>query len=72
MVEHVDEILEWFWKDNIKAKVMQPDGNYAPRQIAEGETPFDAQAEFLADAQLRRKRHTMEVPEAALKKLAKD
>ena len=72
MLQHVEEILEWFWKDNVKAKVMQPDGNYIPRQIAEGETPFDAQAEFLADAQLRRKRHTMEVPEAALKKLAKD
>ena len=72
MLEHVEEILEWFWKDNVKAKVMQPDGNYIPRQIAEGETPFDAQAEFLADAQLRRKRHTMEVPESALKKIAKD
>jgi len=72
MLQHVEEILEWFWKDNVKSKVMQPDGNYIPRQIAEGEPPFDAQAEFLADAQLRRKRHTMEVPEAALKKLAKD
>ena len=72
MLEHVEEILEWFWKDNIKAKVMQPDGSYAPRKIAEGEAPFDAQAEFLADAQLRRKRHTMAVPEAALGKLPKD
>ena len=72
MLEHVEEILEWFWKDNIKAKVMQPDGSYAPRKIAEGEAPFDAQAEFLADAQLRRKRHTMAVPEAALGKMPKD
>jgi len=72
MLQHVEEILEWFWKDNVKSQVMQPDGNYIPRQIAEGEAPFDAQAEFLADAQLRRKRHTMEVPEAALKKLSKD
>ncbi|MCK9589537.1 MAG: hypothetical protein M0Q93_09275, partial [Terrimicrobiaceae bacterium] len=72
MVEHVEEILEWFWKDNIKAKVMQPDGSYAPRQIPEGEKPFDAQAEFLADAQLRRKRRRiMEVPQAALDKLPK-
>lgn len=71
MVEHVEEILEWFWKDNIKAKVMQPDGSYAPRQIPEGEKPFDAQAEFLADAQLRRKRHIMEVPQAALGKPSK-
>ena len=72
MLEHVEEILEWFWKDNVKSKVMQPDGNYVPRKLAEGEAPFDAQAEFLADAQVRRKRHTMAVPEAALKKLAKD
>ena len=68
MVEHVEEILEWFWKDNVKAKVMQPDGTYIPRKIAEGELQFDAQAEFLADAQLRRKRRTMEAPEAAVKK----
>jgi polyphosphate kinase len=72
MIEHVEEILAWFWKDNVKSKVMQPDGTYAPRQIAEGEAPFDAQAEFLADAQLRRKRHTMEAPEAALKTPGKD
>jgi polyphosphate kinase len=68
MVEHVEEILEWFWKDNVKAKVMQPDGSYIPRITAEGEPPFDAQAEFLAEAQIRRKRRTMEVPESALKK----
>jgi polyphosphate kinase len=67
MVEHVEEILEWFWKDNVKAKVMQPDGSYIPR-ITEGDPPFDAQAEFLAEAQLRRKRRTMEAPESALKK----
>jgi polyphosphate kinase len=72
MVEHVEEILEWFWRDNVKSKVMQPDGNYVPRILAEGEAPFDAQAEFLADAQVRRKRHAMAVPEAGLKKPAKD
>lgn len=72
MLAHVEEILDWFWKDNVKSKVMQPDGTYASRPIAEGEKPFDAQAEFLADAQLRRKRHTMENPEDALKKLPKD
>jgi len=46
---------------------MQSDGSYIPR-ITEGEPPFDAQAEFLAEAQIRRKRRTMEVPESALKK----
>jgi len=60
MVEHVDEILDWFWKDNVKAQVMQPDGSYALRTLAPGEAPFDAQAEFLADAQQRRKRHMAE------------
>jgi polyphosphate kinase 1 len=53
MVEHVEEILDWFWKDNVKARVMQPDGTYRPRQSKE--PPFDAQMEFLADAQRRRK-----------------
>ncbi|MFM8984284.1 MAG: RNA degradosome polyphosphate kinase, partial [Spartobacteria bacterium] len=57
MVKHVEEILAWFWRDNVKAQVMQPDGSYAFRQRAEGETPFDAQAEFLADSQRRRKSH---------------
>jgi polyphosphate kinase len=50
---HVEEILEWFWRDNVKAKIMQPDGTYVP--LANGLPPFDAQAEFVADAQRRRK-----------------
>jgi polyphosphate kinase len=57
MVKHVEEILEWFWRDNVKAQVMQLDGSYAFRQGAEGEPSFDAQAEFLADSQRRRKSH---------------
>ncbi|MFZ4776449.1 MAG: polyphosphate kinase 1 [Terrimicrobiaceae bacterium] len=66
MLEHVDEILDWFWKDNVKAKVMQPDGIYLSRPMAPGEEPFDAQAEFLADAQRRRKRHTINTASVAL------
>ena len=54
MKEHVDEILEWFWRDNVKAKVMQPDGIYKLRET--NEAPFDAQAEFIAEAQRRRKK----------------
>ena len=54
MIKHVEEILEWFWRDNVKAQVMQPDGTYAFRRPVEGEPVFDAQAEFLADAQRRR------------------
>jgi polyphosphate kinase len=60
VIEHVEEILDWFWKDNVKAKVMQPDGRYAPQVLGPGEIPFDAQAEFLADAQRRRKRPALE------------
>lgn len=56
MIRHVDEILSWFWKDNVKAQVMQPDGVYRFRDIAPGEERFDAQMEFLADAQRRRKK----------------
>jgi polyphosphate kinase len=54
MIKHVEEILEWFWRDNVKAQVMQPDGTYAFRRPVEGEPVFDDQAEFLADAQRRR------------------
>ncbi len=53
MRAHAEEILDWFWKDNVKARTMLPDGTYLPRKT--GEPPFDAQAEFLADAQRRRR-----------------
>jgi polyphosphate kinase len=56
MIRHVDEILSWFWKDNVKAQVMQPDGVYRLRDLPPGEERFDAQMEFLAEAQRRRKK----------------
>ena len=56
MIQHVDEILSWFWKDNVKSQVMQPDGVYRFRDLALGEERFDAQMEFLADALRRRKK----------------
>jgi polyphosphate kinase len=59
MVAHVEEILDWFWRDNVKAQVMRPDGTYAFRVRTEGEPLFDAQAEFLAEAQRRRKNHAV-------------
>jgi polyphosphate kinase len=62
MKEHVDEILEWFWRDNVKAKVMQPDGVYKLRKT--NEAPFDAQAEFVAEAQRRRKKRMAAVASA--------
>ena len=63
MKEHVDEILDWFWRDNVKAKVMQPDGVYKLRNGSE--PPFDAQAEFVAEAQRRRKKRMAAVATAA-------
>lgn len=59
MKKHVEEILDWYWKDNVKAKVMQPDGTYVARKRGR-ELMFDAQSEFLADAQRRRKRQLLE------------
>jgi len=50
---HVQEIIDWFWRDNVKARVLNADGHYLPRPM-EGEF-FNAQAEFLAEAQRRRK-----------------
>ncbi len=63
MKEHVDEILGWFWRDNVKSKVMQPDGVYKLRNGSE--PPFDAQAEFVAEAQRRRKKRMAAVATAA-------
>jgi len=54
MREHVEEILEWFWRDTVKARIMQPDGTYKP--FPPDAVPFDAQAEFVADS-IRRRKH---------------
>ena len=51
--DHVQEIIDWFWRDNVKAKVMASDGLYHLRSV-EGER-FNAQEEFIADSQRRRK-----------------
>jgi polyphosphate kinase len=51
--EHIQEIIDWFWKDNVKSKVMDSDGLYHPQEIT-GER-FNAQEEFVADSQRRRK-----------------
>ncbi len=58
MKTHVQEIIDTFAKDNVKARILQPDGTYLPA-AREGE-PFDAQEEFLAEAALRRKRRAAE------------
>ena len=49
---HVQEILDWFWKDNVKARVMDQDGNYHP--FVTGEERFSVQEAFMADARRRR------------------
>lgn len=54
MKRHVEEIIEWFWRDNVKAKVMSPDGLYHPRTLRDGEEPFDCQHAFVEDATRRR------------------
>ena len=51
--DHIQEIIDWFWKDNVKARVMDSDGLYHLRPV-EGER-FNAQEEFVADSQRRRK-----------------
>jgi len=56
--KHVEEIIDTFRKDNVKARILQPDGTYLPAP-RDGEA-FDAQDEFLAEANRRRKRHATE------------
>lgn len=56
MKAHVEEILDWFWRDNVKARVMRSDGTYVPVPVSgKNAVPFCAQEEFVADAQRRRK-----------------
>ncbi|MBE2179429.1 MAG: polyphosphate kinase 1 [Chthoniobacterales bacterium] len=53
--EHVQEIIDCFLRDNVKAKVLQPDGTSLPAPA--DAPPWDAQEEFLAEAARRRRRH---------------
>ena len=55
---HVQEIIDCFMMDNVKTKILQPDGTYLPAPATEA--PFDAQEEFLAEASRRRKRRAAE------------
>lgn len=55
MVHHVEEIIDWFWKDTAKAKVMDSQGLYHPLPVAEGQEPFDCQQAFIQEASQRRK-----------------
>ena len=42
-----DEIIETYLADNVKARLMQPDGTYQRITPAEGQEPFDAQQHFI-------------------------
>jgi polyphosphate kinase len=42
------EIVPAYLKDNVKARILQPDGTYVRETVAEGETPFRVQERFLA------------------------
>ncbi|MFZ4483086.1 MAG: polyphosphate kinase 1 [Chthoniobacterales bacterium] len=54
MKRHVQEIIDSFWQDNVRAEALRPDGSYRP--VPPGEPRWDAQEEFLAEAARRRKR----------------
>ena len=41
-----DEILDAYLRDNVKARMLQPDGSYARVEPAEGEEPFSSQEYF--------------------------
>jgi polyphosphate kinase len=41
-----DEILDAYLRDNVKARLLQPDGSYARARPADGEEPFSAQEFF--------------------------
>ena len=56
--EHVQEIIDTFRKDNVKARILQPDGTYLPAPAAG--PAWDAQEESLAEASRRRKRQATE------------
>ena len=56
--EHVQEIIDTFAKDNVKTRILQPDGSYLPAPA--GQPVWDAQEEFLAEAARRRKRRSAE------------
>jgi polyphosphate kinase len=54
IIDHVEEILTWFWKDNVKAKRMDQDGNYHSLPVTE--ESFDVQQAFVNEAQARKRR----------------
>ncbi len=54
---HAQEIIDCLWRDNVKARVLQPDGTY--QRVPATGAPWDAQEEFLVEADRRRKRRVL-------------
>jgi len=54
MKDHLQEIIDYFWRDNVKVEILQPNGTYLPAP-REGEL-WDAQEQFLIEAARRRKK----------------
>jgi hypothetical protein len=51
LIRHLrDEVLATYLADNVKARWLRADGNYAPRQPATGEMLVSSQAAFLQRA----------------------
>jgi len=46
----MDEILGTYLADNVKARVMQPDGSYTRRKLKDGEEPVRSQSALIAIA----------------------
>ena len=46
----INEILMTYLNDNVKARLMQPDGSYIRLQPKEGQTPLRSQSELIAIA----------------------
>jgi polyphosphate kinase len=44
--EQINRMLDLLWQDNVKARVLQPDGTYA--RISSGKSPIDVQESFRA------------------------
>jgi polyphosphate kinase len=45
--DRASELLETFWRDNVRARTMLPDGKY--QRLDTGEPPFDAQEFFMGE-----------------------
>ncbi len=46
----LNDVLEAYLRDNVKASVLQPEGNYVRRTPSKGEPPFNVQADLIKQA----------------------